>query len=98
MMTACGTSRANTLHDYLVNGRADSLKEAINLFEEEQHRMRVVVRVAQQHQDQHGDNRNSMQRQIFQVMLIKNHLLMGKRFLMEQRGVYVRIITRRDLV
>ena len=59
---------------------------------------RVVVRVAQQHQDQHGDNRNSMQRQIFQVMLIKNHLLMGKRFLMEQRGVYVRIITRRDLV
>lgn len=43
MMTACGTFRANTLHDYLVNGRADSLKEAINLFEEEQHRMRVVV-------------------------------------------------------
>ena len=40
-MTACGTFRANTLHDYLVNGRADSLKEAINLFEEEQHRMRV---------------------------------------------------------
>lgn len=30
-----------TLHDYLVNGRADSLKEAINLFEEEQHRMRM---------------------------------------------------------
>lgn len=29
------------LHSYLVNGRADSLKEAINLFEEEQHRMRV---------------------------------------------------------
>ena len=46
----------------------------------------------------YGDNRNSMQRQIFQVMLIKNHLLMGKRFLMEQRGVYLRIITRRDLV
>ena len=41
MMTACGTSRANTLHDYLVNGKADSLREAINLFEEEQHRMRV---------------------------------------------------------
>lgn len=40
-MTACGTFRANTLHDYLVNGRADSLKEAINLFEEEQHRMRM---------------------------------------------------------
>lgn len=47
-MTACGTFRANTLHDYLVNGRADSLKAAINLFEEEQHRMRVVAIQAQE--------------------------------------------------
>ena len=30
-----------TLYDYLTNGRADSLKEAINLYEEEQHRLRL---------------------------------------------------------
>ena len=28
-------------YDYLVNGRADSMKEAINLFEEEQHRLQM---------------------------------------------------------
>lgn len=30
-----------TVYSYLVNGRADSMKEAINLFEEEQHRWRM---------------------------------------------------------
>lgn len=29
------------LYDYLINGRADSMKEAINLFEEEQHRRQM---------------------------------------------------------
>mgnify|MGYP004624548591 CR=1 FL=1 len=30
-----------SVYNYLVNGRADTLKEALNLFEEEQHRWRV---------------------------------------------------------
>lgn len=32
---------AREAYGYLVNGRADSMKEAINLFEEEQHRWRM---------------------------------------------------------
>lgn len=31
----------NSIYNYLVNGRADSMKEALNLFEEEQHRWRL---------------------------------------------------------
>lgn len=58
----------------------------------------VMPRVVHQHQDLHGDNRNLMQQQIFQIIMHKNHLLMEKRFLMEQKEVYVPIITRTDLV
>lgn len=39
-----------------------------------------------------------MQQLIFQIMMHKNHLLMEKRFLMEQKEVYVPIITRMGLV
>ena len=43
------------LHDYLINGRADSLKEAINLYEEEQHRLRVEGK------------QNMLEKQIFEM-------------------------------
>lgn len=35
-----------TAYDYLTNGRADSMKECINLFEEEQHRNRMEQGIA----------------------------------------------------
>lgn len=39
------------IYGYLVNGRADSLKEALNLFEEEQHRWRVEENQRQMYEE-----------------------------------------------
>lgn len=53
-------------YDYLVNGRADSMKEAINLFEEEQHRLQMEQNMQNMRQ-QYQSEMQSMQNVVAQL-------------------------------